>query len=102
MLTQSEKRVKKYKRPISIHKSQFNMMIMYVDIVFVSFSHSSISLESLIDKNYVCALITGNYNRFGSITNPHLLFEIHIKQIAKIKKFQTEIKELRQSVIKIS
>ena len=36
MLTHSEKRVKKYKR------------------------HSSISLESLIDQNYVCALITGN------------------------------------------
>jgi len=40
MLTQSEKRVKKYKRPISIRKSQFNMMIIwpyYVDIVFYQF-----------------------------------------------------------------
>jgi len=86
MLTQSEKRVKKYKRPISIHKSQFNMMIMYVDIVFVSFSHSSISLESLIDQNYVCALITGNYNKFGSITNPHLLSEITHKTNCQNKK----------------
>ena len=102
MLTQSEKRVEKYKQPISIHKSQFNMIIIYVDIVFCQFLAFKYFLESLIDKNYVCALITGNQNKFGSITNPHLLSEItHKTNCQNKKKFQTAIKELGQSIIKI-